>query len=351
MSEQTVSAGFVRGLLDLAATRGISPAALAERACFDLAHLEVADDRIAFGRYVALMRAAQELCNDPALALHLGESPFAENGIGCMIGSFAVTGAEAFALWNRYSRLCVDIDCVDGDNRFVLTSSGGQLWIVDMRANANEFPELTELTFAGTICGTRRQAGGNDVIKAVHVTHAAPAYCAEYERIFRIPVVFASDKNALLLRDDGWLTEKPQSSSPVVFDVLRSRAEALLATLESATSTKGRVRKLLLPILQTGSVSVEVIAGTLRMSRQTLFRRLRREGTTFERLLDELRRDLALHYLSGKMSVNETTYLLGFSDRAAFTRAFKRWTGTTPGSMGVSKAGTDQTGPEVDEEA
>jgi AraC-like DNA-binding protein len=67
------------------------------------------------------------------------------------------------------------------------------------------------------------------------------------------------------------------------------------------------------------------------MSRQTLFRKLKAEGTTYEKILDDLRHQIALHYLSGKkVSVNETAYLVGFSEAAAFSRAFKRWTGKSP---------------------
>ncbi len=70
------------------------------------------------------------------------------------------------------------------------------------------------------------------------------------------------------------------------------------------------------------------------MSRQTLFRRLKAEGTSFEKLLDALRHRLALGYLRGdKVSVNETAYLVGFSDPAAFSRAFRRWTGSSPREM------------------
>jgi AraC-like DNA-binding protein len=58
---------------------------------------------------------------------------------------------------------------------------------------------------------------------------------------------------------------------------------------------------------------------------------LKTEGLTYAQVLDELRHRLALHYLSGKkVSVNETAYLVGFSDPASFSRAFKRWTGTSP---------------------
>jgi AraC-like DNA-binding protein len=334
MSEPTVAAGFARGLLELAASNGVSRNALAERSRIDPGELQDPDNRIPFAKYIALMRAAQELCSDPALALHFGESPYAETGIACLIGGFAETGAEAFGLWNRYSRLNVEVDCTGGGDRFVLTRSAGQFWVVDTRANANDFPELTELTFACMVCTSRQHAGETRFLKALHVTHAAPAYRAEYDRIFQMPVVFASDKNALLLTDDGWLTEKPPSSSRLVLDVLSARAEALLDSLENAKSTRGRVQNLLVPILHTGDVSMGSVAHKLGVSRQTLFRRLRAEGTTFARVLDELRHMLALRYLGGqKASVNETAYLVGFSDRGAFSRAFKRWTGSSPRGM------------------
>ncbi len=73
------------------------------------------------------------------------------------------------------------------------------------------------------------------------------------------------------------------------------------------------------------------VAGKMGLSRQTLFRKLKAEGVTFEKVLDELRHKLALDYLRAKkVSVNETAYLVGFSDPAAFSRAFKRWTGSPP---------------------
>jgi len=79
---------------------------------------------------------------------------------------------------------------------------------------------------------------------------------------------------------------------------------------------------------------METIAEKMGLSRQTLFRQLKAEGTSFEKVLDGLRHQLALQYLKGKkVSVNETAYLLGFSEPAAFSRAFKRWTGVNPRQM------------------
>ena len=112
---------------------------------------------------------------------------------------------------------------------------------------------------------------------------------------------------------------------------MTERAEALLEKLEDSKSMRGRLEKLLIPLLHTGEAKIETIARKLALSRQTLFRKLKAEGVTFEQVLDELRHKLAREYLNGKnVSVNETAYLLGFSDPAAFSRAFKRWTGVSP---------------------
>src|SRR5207245_84663 len=106
----------------------------------------------------------------------------------------------------------------------------------------------------------------------------------------------------------------------------------LLKSLQSSKSTRGRVQTLLMPILHTGDPGMDTIAGKMGLSRQTLLGLLKAEGATFEKVLDELRHKMALEYLNGKkVSVNETAYLVGFSELAAFSRAFKRWTGRSPG--------------------
>jgi AraC-like DNA-binding protein len=89
-----------------------------------------------------------------------------------------------------------------------------------------------------------------------------------------------------------------------------------------------------MPILHTGKASMDSVAAKMGLSRSMLFRRLKAESTTFETVLDELRRTMALDYLNTKkVSVSETAYLVGFSEPAAFSRAFKRWTGSSPGSV------------------
>src|SRR4051794_38615528 len=109
MSDPTVGAMVVRAQLELAVSRGASRKALAERSGIELAQLRDADSRIPFSSYVALMHAGQALCNDPALALHFGETVDpSEVSIAHAFGT-AGNMADAIALGNRYAPLAIEV--------------------------------------------------------------------------------------------------------------------------------------------------------------------------------------------------------------------------------------------------
>ena len=100
-----------------------------------------------------------------------------------------------------------------------------------------------------------------------------------------------------------------------------------------ARAFRTEVERRLEPLLASGEIGIERVARDLGYSRQTLYRRLKAEGITYEQLLDGLRRRLALRFMREGLSVKDAAYRLGFSDPAAFSRAFKRWTGSSPGGM------------------
>jgi AraC-like DNA-binding protein len=330
MPEPTVSAGFVRALVDFAVTRGADRAALLAAAAIDPASLDDQDNRLPFARYVALMTEAKALTGDAALALHYGEAiEVAQFSIVGLIGEAAATMAEAFQQLNRYVRLIVEVEgAFDGD-RFQVRFERGGVWVVDMRRDPNAFPELTESAFAHLVCGTRK-FGRTPLVMAVEVTHPDPGYRGEYERILGAPVAFEAAWNAMRV-DPEWATHQVARLPRYAFGVLSQRGDALLAELEASKSMRGRVEGLLLPMLHTGEASADAVAARLGVSRQTLWRRLRAEDVAFETVLDALRHRLAVDYLTArKVSVNETAYLVGFSEPAAFSRAFKRWTGVSP---------------------
>jgi AraC-like DNA-binding protein len=166
--------------------------------------------------------------------------------------------------------------------------------------------------------------------RAIYFNYEEPSYRSEYDRVFRVPLFFGSDRTAMLV-DDGFLGLRMPSSNPYVTRVLADHAQRLLKHLDASRTMRGKVESLLIPRLHAGEAAVELVAKKLGLSRQTLFRRLRSEGVTFEKVLNELRRGLAVDYVhNGRISVSEVARLLGYSEAAAFSRAFKRWTGVSP---------------------
>lgn len=327
MADLTISSGFARALFELAVARGAAPAALAQRSGIDPSCLGNQDTRVRFEAYVALMRAAKDLTGDTALALHYGEAvDMAALSIVAFLAQGCETPQEALAALNRFARLAIEVD-EDGADRFEAVWREGKLFLVDRRPDPNTFPELTESTFARMVCSGRRQ--GHDLLKAVHVTHAAPAHRSEYDRIFKVPVVFDSEWNALQLDELAMAMSVPVQP-PYVRDLLNERAETLLQELEDSKTLRGRVESLLASMLPGGGATIHAVSARLGLSRQTLYRKLKLEGVTFGTVLDDLRHQLALRYLGQGVSINEASYRLGFADRAAFSHAYKRWTGFSP---------------------
>jgi len=324
----TVAAGLAGALIAVAEARGADRTALAARAGLALGDLQDHDNRIPLASYVALMRAAKEMCNDPALGLHFGEeSDLAKVSVVGLLAEASTTVAEAMAQLNRYGRLVIEFD--GGPDRFGVEMRDDAMWFIDQRANPNDFHELSESTFARTVV-RGRSFRSETMLRQVHFTHPDPGYADEYARVFCCPVTFGAAWNAIAY-DPRLLAMPIQLQPRFAFGIFSQHADALLKELESTRSTRGRVERLLMPILHKGEVSMDAVAGAMALSRQTLFRKLKAEGTTFEKVLDDLRRALALSYLRGrKVSVNEVAYLVGFSDATSFSRAFKRWTGKSP---------------------
>lgn len=331
MTEATVSAGYAKSLLDFAVSKGADARRLLSHAQVADEDLADQDNRVPFTRFVALMRAAKDETNNPALALEFGAaSDLRKYSVVGLISHASANMLEALMQLNRYGRLVVDIAGLADGARFQLSSVNGERWMEDRRANPNEFPELTESTWSRFIAVTRNDFPQHTYALEAHVTHAAPAYRRKYEELWQIPVTFGSHWNAIR-SNPSWDQVQIQPDNRYVFGVLTDRGDALLSELEAAKTMRGRVEALIMPILHTGDVSADTIASKLGTSRQTVYRNLKAEGVTFEQVLDALRHRMALHYLAGrKVSVNETAYLVGFSEPSAFSRAFKRWTGKSP---------------------
>jgi AraC-like DNA-binding protein len=327
--QATVSGGFFKALLAFAVSLGADRESLLARAGVSAADFAYQDARIPLCAYKSLYRAGEALTGEPALALKFPEATrFEQMSIVGLICQSADTMGAALKQLNRFSRLVVEVDGVSDGPRFQLAPKNGELWLEDRCANADDFPELVEAALGRFVCEMARHYPDFTFVRAVHLTRSRPGHAATYEEILRAPVTFGATWNALRI-EPAWLALEIHRPNRYAFGVFNGHADALLKSLKDSKTARGQVEALLIPLLHTGELAMDRIAGAMGLSRQTLYRRLKAEGVSFDQVVDALRHRMALDYLE-HLSVNETAYLVGFSETSAFSRAFKRWTGVSP---------------------
>lgn len=157
----------------------------------------------------------------------------------------------------------------------------------------------------------------------------------KYERFFGCPLVYGQEHDALVF-DDGYLDAKLVHTEDSLREFLRTSPYQLMTLTPEHDEGRllNQVRRMVGHDYSHGFPSFEEIASNLNMSAPTLRRRLKREGTTYQQLKDELRKDAAIHYLfRPDLSINDVAALMGFTDPSAFHRSFKKWTGVPPGTF------------------
>jgi AraC-like DNA-binding protein len=122
------------------------------------------------------------------------------------------------------------------------------------------------------------------------------------------------------------------NADPYLNRVLSAICESAVASRSTNRgSVRTRVENEIAVLLPHGKARVDIVATRLGMSRRTLARHLAEEGTSFLKMLTEIRRELATRYLKDKsLSISQIAWLLGFQDLGAFSHAYKRWYGTAP---------------------
>lgn len=324
-----VSAGIGAMIVQVASRRGVSPAELQAVTGFDVRLGTDPDARIPLSLETALWDEAARRSSDPAFGLHAAEA--VRPGMFDVL-DYAVRTApslrSALERLIRYNRLLHDVA------RFHLVNLGDDVRLVHgLPPDVTQSRHAAEFTLACVVVMGRQLLGGRFAPRGVTFRHPAPEAAAlvEHRRLFGTSPHFAQEENALEL-PQGELDRTLPAADPALSRVVLRHAEALLAVRpEPSATTSQRVRRLLADTVGQGETTLAAAAQTLQLSERSLQRRLAEEGTTFDGVLDDLRRELAHRYLSDRrIAIAEIAYLLGYSEPSAFHRAFKRWTGRTP---------------------
>lgn len=190
-------------------------------------------------------------------------------------------------------------------------------------------PFNAEFTLSLAVLHFRRETNGRFGAARLLLRHR-PDDPVDFERQLGCPLRAGAETDELDVPRAVWRLALRRRDS-LLHGVLRVQADGMLARLVTETGAAARVRRVLAGRISRGDATLEEIGRSLGWSPRSLQRRLQEEGTSYQEILDDVRREAAESYLRGSgLSCSEVGYLLGFSEPAAFTRAFKRWRGTTP---------------------
>ena len=252
------------------------------------------------------------------------------------IGSFALlshavlnSGSLDRALKHILRGFAVFLDDIAADLRLVDQQA---VVAIDNRivdAAARRFADETFLVMVhGLMCWL---AGKRIPLLSASFAHARPTHAAEYAVMFSQHLAFDADVTAICF-DARLLGAPVVQTAQALKPFLRTAPQSVFLKYKNEDSWTARLRRRLRDnIGQEEWPGLDDIAREFHMAPTTLRRRLGAEGTSYQGIKDELRRDSAIHYLStSSMSVATISSLVGFQEPSAFRRAFKSWSGVQP---------------------
>jgi len=164
----------------------------------------------------------------------------------------------------------------------------------------------------------------------VPFAHQAPAEISEHQRVFGAPFLFGYQTNNLVVESEFLECQVPAADQRL-YEIMQRYFQRIIDEMPEDSGVLPSVRRAVAESMRDGDPNLGRVAKKMAMSRRTLQRQMKEHATNFRNVMDDTRRRFALSYLKDRRnSLTEIAFLLGYSESAAFTRAFKRWTGLTP---------------------
>lgn len=295
--------------------------------------LDDSENAIAFPLLGRLFDTCLEITGCPHFGLLLGQRAGLDGlGLVGMLARHSPTVKEALSNILLYLHLhdrgaVPTLSVVDGAATF-----GYTIYQPGMTTTAPlyDFCAAVACNVLGALCGPNWQLSG------ALLPRARPGDPGPYRRIFGLEPVFKAEQLALTFKAD-WLDRPVTGANPALYRALRECAETLSAGAYG--DLVPRVRRIACNLLLSGTGSLHSTAAVLSMHPRTLRRRLHASGISYRRLCEECREALARQLLQDSgLPVGEVAARLQYTNTAAFTRAFRRWTGSTPSAWRAAEA-------------
>jgi len=322
------------------------PAPIYAKAGIDASRLDVSGARYPWPAMQRLWIEAAAVTGDPAFGLTVGGNirPTTFHALG-FSWLASRTLLESLQRLVRYTKLITTAPV-----ELQLTEDA-DTWTLHDKLRHQGLPGADEIgvdAFFMAVIGLCRQASNTHFCPTeVYLRRAAhPDFPDIYTRALEAPVYF--DAKCDRISFDKETLESPLPGDNLELALVNDRiAEDYIEALDPNTVST-EVRKILIELLPSGDANQQSIASQMNRSLSTLQRQLAAEGTNYKEIREQTRRELAEQYVrEGRYSLSQIAYLLGFSDQSNFSRAFRRWTGHSPGNYGRAPSAATSDGSQV----
>jgi len=343
-STPLVAASSTLALASYLERQGVLDPAVVERITgFNMVALSDPDLRVPARQHYQLWQYAEQVTGDPGIGLHAGQvvDPERMGLVGHVFFNCDTLG-EAVTQYVRLHRLINESVTLEFER-------SGELAILTWQPDP---PELycrqdMDRTLAAVISRTRHFIHPGLRAEWTEIAHSRPGYADDYGQLLGGEVRFDCEHTRLAFHCRH-LDQPIPRRNPYIHSAMLRQVNVLLARLQPRRSFSRKVRRLISRQMATERIDADTLAKQCHMSRQTLYRKLKKEGLSFHELVEQIRKDKALRYVaSDHYALGEIAFLLGFSELSAFSRAFKRWTGTAPAqyrAQHLAMDGDDSTG-------
>ena len=284
--------------------------------------------RIPFAKHAAFFELAAEVTRDGCLGLHFGQTrEMRDTGLLGYVGLSSPTLMDAIKNISRYRRVFSDAVEFEID---ALEERGRLRWW--FRGLASQTPhQCIEFSAASLLRAFREMSGRNLTPANLSFAHPRNKNIEEFKRFFGCSVSFGGQENIIEMKLSD-LNLQVITADDRLLSLLRRYCEDVLSKhAAQAPPLVERVERLIADRLAHGETRLDTVATIMGMSSRSLSRKLAELGTSFNGIVESLRKELALKYLQeSNLSFTEIAFLLGYSEVSTFTHAFKRWTGSTP---------------------
>ena len=338
-SERVFSATKILAVVDTLVAEGASALDALVDADLSLSDLNSPATRISRNQLIQCYRNAVALSRDPHLPYTVGSSvhlsAYGMYGYA-MLCSTDFRRTMDFAV--RYHQLATPLATISFEEH-----DHAGTWTIEpllhSRVNSQLYRFVTELQIATHISLHRDIMGESFKPREILLTYRPAADFQIPSALIGCPVMFEQATNQIVF-DSAFLDLVPKLGNRATYPSAIALCNDLLADLALRTGAAGKIRTMLVRDV-ANRPTLATVAKLLKTTPRTLRRQLRSQDTSFRRLSDELRVQVALRYLrETNMTTQDIAFALGFSDAANFRHAFRRWTGKTPHEFRQDAAGS-----------